>query len=226
MSSTIQTQKYVGMAGGAAILLFVAYVIWDWAFNHREYYIGRFLLTATVEVDGELKSGSSVYEVSYNARRRGGGFGSSPINGARGTMPMIDLGKNGVLFLSFSQGGAHIPGSLVATNPPKCISTTPARLPTQVMSGVNKGYDFRKRLNKMQNAKGVFIAGKRSLSISIIKDNKFEKAIEFCNLALYSSNKIKPISITIEHTDLPMDKINPYQNSLANRPWRNEFYND
>lgn len=92
-------------------LVYFAYVIWDWAFNHREYYIGRFLLTATVEVDGELKSGSSVYEVSYNARRRGGGFGSSPINGARGTMPMIDLGEHGILAFTFRDGSPYRPAN-------------------------------------------------------------------------------------------------------------------
>lgn len=48
---------------GLVFFVTVLYPIGDWFFNDREYYRGKFLITATVEVNGEHKSGSSVYEV-------------------------------------------------------------------------------------------------------------------------------------------------------------------
>ncbi len=62
----------------------------------------KFLITANVEVDGELKSGSSVIEVLYNKPNLGG-FGANHIVGARGTMPIVDLGRGKFIVLSFRQ---------------------------------------------------------------------------------------------------------------------------
>lgn len=193
---------------------------------NSEYYRGRFLLTATVEVDGKLKSGSSVYEVSYNRRQGSSGFGASPIKGARGTMPMIDLGKHGILMFSFRHSGGHIPGSLIAARPPKCSSTTPARLPTQIMGGVKEGYKFRDYLDQMISSKGKFNIGNKSIALSISINGEIQRTLQFCNLGIYTNNKIKPVDITIEHTNLPMDLESPYKNQISKSFWRSKFYND
>lgn len=231
--------KYIGIALGAGVLLCVLFFLGFFALlgyeifgaSNIEYYRGKFLLTATVEVDGKIKTGSSVYEVSYNRRTHGGGQGLqiSPINGARGTMPMIDLGRYGTLMFTFFKSGGfpYIKGDLGLTKPPKCYSSSAQSFPTAIMVEKTEGYNFQDYLDDMINKKGVFYGGKISLPLYLVKDHYAEgevKYFEFCNIGLVTNGKIKPISITIQHTDLPLLLKNPYSKKLDwTRSWSNEF---
>lgn len=191
--------------------IYLVYIIWDWAFIHREYYRGRFLITATVEVDGELKSGSSVYEVSYNARRRGGGFGSSPINGARGTMPVIDLGENGILALSFRDGTPYYPTDWIRRG--DCDLTAPSSLPTRLIDKKYPGSsDFRGVLKKLIEHEGPLETSIYAPLVTVIDNPKFEKNIitNFCHVDGVVSRRIKAVNIRIEKTEMPMDIEDPY----------------
>lgn len=206
--------KYIGMAGGAAILLFVGYLVYgvlEWAFNDGEYYRGRYLLTATVEVDGELKSGSSVYEVSYNYKKRGSPGGGSPINGARGTMPVIDLGEHGILALSFSDGTPYYPTGWSRRG--DCEMVTPARLPTKLIAKIfPNSKDFRELLNKLIDHEGSLETVTLSPNVTVRNNKKLGKNVTtaFCHLDGVVDKAIRPVSIKIEKTDLLIDTKNPY----------------
>lgn len=205
----IKTLKYIGLAGVATILLFslyVGYSLLDWLFNDREYYRGRFLLTATVEVDGEVKTGQSVYEVSYNARRGGGGFGSSPIKGMRGTMPFIDLGTKGTIVFSFERTASfNYKKYKSEIDKSKCLKATPIHLPTGIMVPKTKNYDFRDYVDDMIDVKGVISLEKYSLPIYFIPYKgriQDAKPLDFCELSNYSHGKILPLDITIQHSKM------------------------
>lgn len=231
--------KYTGMAIGAGMLILAAIVVYFFMSVYYslfiapniEYYRGRFLLTATVEVDGEIKTGQSVYEVSYNSRKRGPnrqGIGARPINGARGALPSIDLGKYGILMFTFRSGGfPYIPGDLGRTKPPKCYPSSALSFPIDVMVPKTEGYGFRDYLDAMIDKEGVFYGGKTTLPVYLIKKSYAEKELkyfEFCNAGLAINQNIKPISISIEHTDLPLLVKNPYPEKLDwTRSWAIDF---
>lgn len=231
--------KCIGIALGTGVLLCVLFFLGFFVLlgyeifgaSNIEYYRGKFLLTATVEVDGNIKTGSSVYEVSYNRRTHGGGQGLqiSPINGARGTMPMIDLGKYGTLMFTFLKGGGfpYIPGNLKLKKPPKCYSSSAQSFPTAVMVEKTKGFNFRDYVDAIIDKEGVFNARDITLPVYLVKDHYADGELnyfDFCNIGLVTNGKIKPISITIQHTDLPLQLKNPYPKKLEwTRSWSNEF---
>lgn len=229
MNNTVQTLKYAGLAGGAVALVFsiyVVYSIWDWLYDGREYYRGRFLLTATVEVDGELKSGSSVYEVSYNAKRRGSGFGASPINGARGTMPVIDLGKkHGILALSFYGGTPYYPAGWVRRG--DCDLTTPDSLPIRLIRKKYPGIsDFRGVVKKLINHESPLETNIYMPLVAVIGNPKFEKIImtNFCHVDSVVDHRIKAVRIRIEKTEMPIETEDPYPDISGHYAvWRSNF---
>lgn len=209
----INNKLLIGLAvcGFAVFSYIVLYPIGDWLFNDREYYRGRFLITATVEVNGELKSGSSVYEVSYNARRRGGGFGSSPINGARGTMPVIDLGEYGRVIFSFEDSGPLLKGSLTNKKPPQCTRIDPSGLPSQLMIQPNKNYsDFREVLQDIKKTKSKSKTDFYYPIVTLVTKKNVYRSIAFCDLTLVSNNFVKAVELSIQHTNLPLDSTNPH----------------
>lgn len=215
MNNTVQTLKYAGLAGGAVALVFsiyVVYSIWDWLYDGREYYRGRFLLTATVEVDGELKSGSSVYEVSYNAKRGSSGFGASPINGARGTMPVIDLGKDGLLLLTF-EGVRPFPNKdpFKIISSKKCRVVSPSNLPTRLMTKQNVKYDsFRSRLKDVRYNKIINTTDYYYPRATLIYNESVFRSIALCDVETVTRNQIRIISLSIENTNLPLAEENPH----------------
>ena len=209
--------KYFGLASGAAIALFVAVVIFSvfgLVYNlffapNLEYYRGHFLLTATVEVDGQTKSGSSVFEVAYNRiKQPAPGVGSSII-GASGTMPLIDMGNHGFLILSFSPVAQRI-GTTPESNWKKCNTIYAEQFPTSVMiEKDSKKTTFRSKLDYIINSNEPYETTDYSLDAYVIKNDQINK-VRFCELRTYSKGKIVPLKLEIQKTNAAILKDNPY----------------
>lgn len=220
--------KYIRNAGivGGAVVLFAAIasvlggvgIIYGlFVAPNLEYDRLRFLITAMVEVDGELKSGSSVYEVSYNHLESGSPGLGSPINGARGAMPVIDLGEHGILAISYDYNDRRISGSKVFSNPPKCQSTSPSHFPTDVMLNPESEYDnFRSKLkdtiNNEKNITKFYSLTTRLYSKRL--DERFYRTFNFCDLGIGTKKTILPIGLSIEHTDLPLKVKDDFPKNL------------
>lgn len=233
MSNTI---KYIGIALAAGVLLCVLFFIGFFALlgyeifgaSNIEYYRGKFLLTATVEVDGKIKTGSSVYEVSYNRRTHGGGQGLqiSPINGAKGSLPVINLGKGNYLvfsFLSFTSNPNIPETSLMARG--LCSGVNPRHVPTTVMIKnktlkKNGKFNIRKKIDLVKSIDfdENIDFGNYSLTVYHARKNepyKDENNFLFCDAGTVLGSTVKPISLTIEKTQIENAVKNDVPNWLS-----------
>ena len=230
---------YIGMVGGAGILIYVVLATFGFFYfiysvfiaPNTEYYRGRFLITATVEVDGVLKSGSSVYEVAYNRLKRGSPGAGSPIIGARGTMPVIDLGELGWVVLSFdyteNRGLREKVDIGELKEAHKCRNVGPSRLPTStVVLPQKRKYNFREVLNVMKRKDAVFDTSGFSIT-AFISDREYNKktnSFDFCVLDIFSDGKMKPVEISIEKTQQPIETQHPHPEFLGGfSVWRSKF---
>ena len=76
--------------------------------GYRE--IIRYRVTFEVEMDGEVKSGSSIIEVLYYGSNSPGSTGASGASGysrAQGVAPVVDLGRHGMLVAAMSPNYAE-----------------------------------------------------------------------------------------------------------------------
>jgi len=198
----------------AIILGSIYYFTWHYIGNgpHRL----KFLLTANVEVDGKPKSGSSVIEVLYD-KPFIGGFGANSIVGARGTMPIVDLGEGKIIVLSFyNSGDSVIPSNISDFSEfKKCRTSHPKYLPTMVMLE-NKGLGgvpkIIRRLREFPIGEKVTFKY-QSMSVHIIRSSnpeEYRQQYNFCSLRNVLGERYVPKSITIERTEAPLEfKIDP-----------------
>jgi len=225
MTKFLQIFGVIALLCFGAFCIYVVYSLWDWLYSDREYYRGRFLITATIEVDGGLRSASSVYEISYNARRGGNSFGASPIRGARGTMPYFDLGERGSLALSFEGGTPYFPPNWKRDGKRKCERIIPSRLPIYLIR--QKFPDLkthREALNKLIDYEGVLYSD--NVFPNATRFNEKQKfpslgRVSFCHVDTVVDSAIKPVSITIEKTELSLNKTSPQVSHL--QIWRSKF---
>jgi len=213
MSSAI---KYIGIAIGAGILLLFGFLILStlligyeiFGASNIEYYRSKFLLVAAVEVDGVVKTGSGVYEISYNRRTHGGGQGLqiSPINGVKGKLPTIDLGKHGYLVFSF-QYTSNYGENLSQTsfqNKGLCSETTVKQVPTSLMIGqANSELKIRDRIDllRLVEVEKLIDFGEYTLPVYIAKKNadySHLNEIAFCDIGSLLGSNIKPLSLKIK----------------------------
>lgn len=185
----------------------------------------KFLITANVKVDGQLKSGSSVIEVLYNKPSLGG-FGASKIKGARGTMPIIGLGPDKAIALSFETLNWDYD-----VNAPKvdrnCRIDPVKFLPTSVMLQEDGRFKTVPEVFKELNAIPIrkkFKLLNRSIAIHVINSKNVEsynKTYNFCDLKYVLGDGYNPVSITIERTEQPLKFLidDPVPEWLTN--WRN-----
>jgi len=185
----------------------------------------KFLITANVEVDGELKYGSSVIEVLYNKPKLGG-FGASKIKGVRGTMPIIDLGRDKSIALSFETLKWNY--DVNAPNVNRNCRIEPVKfLPTSVMFKEDGRFKAVPEVFKELNAIPIgkkFKFLNRSIAVHIIKSKNIEsynKIYNFCHLKYVLGDEYNPVSITIERTEQPLKFLidDPVPEWLTN--WRN-----
>ena len=189
---------------------------WIWAAN-SEGYRARFLLTVSVEVDGEVMTAHSVYETSYNNVLNASVGGGGIYRGARGTMPYIDMGEYGTVVLNFySTPSAYLENSNILPGPNRCIESSAGALPTRVLVADDvKLSSGRAYVQAMMEAKGQFSVGRRSIPAYWIPKDKtiFEaKGFYFCDLSLILGENVKPRPMTLEHTELPLET------SISNPP--------
>jgi hypothetical protein len=108
----------------AVCLIIGAVVVWEMAFPS---YSHRYRLTASVEVDGEVHSGSSVIEVTWRKQPEFGDVG--PFKSTmRGQATFVDLGKRGAIVAALDAGDAS-------------TSSTNATFLAMKAYGVTRGYD-------------------------------------------------------------------------------------
>jgi hypothetical protein len=93
-------------------------------------YVFRYRLTVEVAVDGEIKSASSIIEVTYYGGSSGGA--SSPYSyytRTKGVAPVVDLGRHGWLVAAMDYDGEEYyrrkRGSRLACAVPKAATTFP-----------------------------------------------------------------------------------------------------
>lgn len=227
MSNTI---KYIGIViGGGVFLIICFFVFFIWLLGYEilgasniEYYRAKFLLTATVEVDGIVKSGEGIYEISYNRRTHGGGQGLqiSPINGVKGSLPVIDLGDGSYLVFSFYtfSDRRHIPQDSFMKRG-LCSFSTIRHAPTSVMINRNNSkrdnkINFREKINLLQSIDFGKKINFQNYSLPVYharKDIPYNKKNNFlfCDLGTMLGSNFKPISLTIQKTNLE-NKVNDH----------------
>jgi len=234
MSSTI---KNIGIAVGAGILLLIVFLVFSilllgyeiFGASNIEYYHEKFLLTAKIEIDGKIKTSSSVYEISYNRRTHGGGqgFQSSPINGVKGALPVIDLGEGNYLVFSFYPFSSkrHIPkASLMGRG--LCSGVNVRHVPTTVMihkkiSKQDSKLGFREKVDLVKSIGFDEKINFENYSLTVYyaqknKPYKKENKFLFCDASTILGPSVKPVSLTIQKTNLENKVINNLPPWLVN----------
>jgi len=202
-------------------------------YANPDTFIQRYEITMEVEVDGVLKTASSVVEI----KRKKAGFGDSRALGSstrwdRGTMPVLDLGDYGdivmvmawVGFTSLVDGKTNRDGFAVAS------------LPGRVY--VEQAY-FKGRRNDFYNMdrdefyyklKGAKKVKKdiHPFSVNIVwrpphASSMLEfKAMNFRLLSQEAGEGVRPVRVTIEGTDKPVLMHIPDKFTWV-KEWRDEY---
>jgi len=102
------------IALGIPLALAAGIIVLFW-FNFYPVHV-RYRLTVEVQDGDQVKTGSSVIDAAYNTEsERSFGQSSTYLVGLRGYAPTVDLGKKGMLFLTF-ESKASTPDNIRARN--------------------------------------------------------------------------------------------------------------
>ena len=197
----------------------IAYFVWWIVFADEEAYRGRFLLRVTVEVDGERRTGESVYEAAYNSLGESSRLRGGVILGSRGTMPWVDLGDLGVLVLVFEPTRpwyGYERDVASAREPRSCIQFGTAKLPTVGMVAQDKYGDWNttRRAKEAMRTTQRFelteqLSPKRRTgypgtgAILYRRDDldTYWRTFKLCDLQYVTKGRAHVVSLTIENTD-------------------------
>lgn len=224
--------KYISVIIGASIIIFFALALYSIIYAsyslfgapNIEYYRGSLLINATVEVNGDIKTGQGIIEFSYNRRtdyNSGRAFIISPYNGVRGVLPAIDLGNGEFLVFTFTPiRKIEYPLNGKLRNG-LCEQMIPSRIPMDVILFPQKyGYRYRDDANYngsvrdgikeiIQKEKNREKIDLKKYSLPVYFARRFEKKYPiskrrsiFCDIDTFTDYKIKPVSLTLEFTNL------------------------
>jgi hypothetical protein len=90
--------------GLVAAFVIGAAVVWQVAFPT---YTHRYRLTVSIEIDGQVHTGSSVIEIAYVGQPEIGDVGPFAPPRVRGQAPVVDLGEHGAIVAALLPGGAN-----------------------------------------------------------------------------------------------------------------------
>ena len=227
----------------------VAYAVWWVLFAHTEAYRGRFLLTVTVEVDGERRTGESVYEVAYNHYDNHSRLFGPVIMGERGTTPWVDLGEHGTLLLLFAKpftlGNPHYQNEfepLAAPREPKsCLVYGPINLPTVGMVPQERRRDWsmkRKVKHALRRTERIELTAVNVIgpddpnypAVNAVlyrpdQPRSYRNAFPLCDLQRITRGAAHVVGLTIENTERELHTRIPGEPDWMQR-LRRQYFKD